>query len=115
LHFKTIKAKSEDESHTIIQEALQRFLEIVLQANPKSIVPPYLELDRNDKSVSDLSSAFPVSSIDSYHVLKKYFFRLSPRDDEEVSWCSVILAQSLPFSVFMDKAKYSLENNDFSL
>jgi hypothetical protein len=108
LRFKTIKAKSEDESHTIIQEALQRFLEIVLQADPKSIVPPYLELDWNDRSVSDLSSAFPVSSIDSYHVLKKYFFRLSPRDDEGVSWCSIILAQSLPFPVFMDKAKYSL-------
>jgi len=78
-------------------------------------VPPYLELDRNDRSVSDLSAAFPVSSIDSYHVLKKYFFHLSPRDEEGISWCSVILAQSLPFSVFIDKAKYSLENNDFSL
>ena len=107
--------KSEEENQIVLQEALQRFLEIILQADPKSIVPPFLELDRNDKSVSDLSAAFPVSSIDSYHVLKKYFFRLSPRDDEGVSWCSVILAQSLPFSVFMDKAKYSLENNDFSL
>jgi hypothetical protein len=65
--------------------------------------------------VSDLSVAFLVSSIDSYHVLKKYFFCLSPRDDEGVSWYSIILAQALPFSVFMDKAKYSLENNDLSL
>jgi hypothetical protein len=56
-----------------------------------------------------------VPSIDSYHALKKYFFRLSPRDDEGVSWCSIILAQAMPFSAFMDKAKYSLENNDFSL
>ena len=56
-----------------------------------------------------------MSSIDSYHALKKYFFRLSPRDDEGVSWCSIILAQAMPFSAFMDKAKYSLENNDFSL
>jgi hypothetical protein len=115
LRLQTIKAKSEEENQIVLQEALQRFLEIILQADPKSIVPPYLELDRNDKSVSDLSAAFPVSSIDSYHVLKKYFFRLSPRDDEGVSWCSIILAQALPFSVFMDKAKYSLENNDLSL
>jgi hypothetical protein len=55
-------------------------LEIVLQVDPKTIIPPYLELDRNDKSVSDISAAFPVSSVDSYHVIKKYFFRLSNRD-----------------------------------
>jgi hypothetical protein len=43
LHFKTVKAKSEDESHQIIQDTLQRFLEIALQADPKTIMPPYLE------------------------------------------------------------------------
>lgn len=115
LRFKSIKAKSEDEGHVIVKETLQRFLEIVLQADPKTIMPPYLELDRNDKSVSDLSAAFPVSSVDSYHVMKKYFFRLSPRDEAGISWCSIILAQAMPFPIFMEKAKYSLENNDFSL
>jgi hypothetical protein len=98
-----------------VQDTLQRLLDIVLQADPKTILPPYLELDRNDKSVTDISGAFPVSSVDSYHALKKYFFRLSPRDEEGISWCSVILAQALPFPIFMDKAKYSLENNDFSI
>jgi hypothetical protein len=98
-----------------VQDTLQRFLDIVLQADPKTIITPYLELDRYDKSVTDISGAFPVSSVDSYHALKKYFFRLSPRDDEGISWCSIILAQSLPFPIFMDKAKYSLENNDFSI
>jgi hypothetical protein len=115
LHLKTIKAKFEDEAHQLIKDSLQHFLEIVLQADSKNIVPPYLELDRNDKSVTDISSAFPVSSLDLYHVIKKYFFRLSPRDDAGVSWCSIILAQSIPFAQFMDKAKYSLENNDFAL
>jgi hypothetical protein len=115
LRLKTIAAKSEEDGHQILKEALQQFLEIVLQADPKTILPPYLELDRNDKSVSDLSSAFTVSSVDSFHALKKYFFRLSPRDEGGISWCSIILAQALPFPIFMDKAKYSLENNDFSL
>ncbi len=115
LRFKTIKAKSEDESHQLIMESLQRFLEIVLQADAKTIIPPYLELDWNDKSVPDLSSAFPVSSLESYHIIKKYFFRLSPRDDEGISWCSIILAQTYPFAQFMTKVKYSLENSDFSL
>jgi hypothetical protein len=105
VRFKTIKSKSEDEAHQLIQDCLQRFLDIVLQADPKTIIPPYLELDRNDKSVSDISSAFPVTALESYHSIKKYFFRLSPRDEEGISWCSIILAQSLSFSQFIDKAK----------
>jgi hypothetical protein len=115
LRFKIIKPKSEDEGHQLIRDTLQRFLEIVLQAEPKTILPPYLELDRNDQSIQDLSSAFPISSLEGHHMVKKYFFRLSPRDKEGVCWCSIILAQPIPFSIFMDKAKYSLENNDFSL
>jgi hypothetical protein len=115
LRFKIIKPKSKDEGHQLIRDTLQRFLEIVLQAEPKSILPPYGELDRNDKSIQDLSSAFPISSLEGHHMVKKYFFRLSPRDKEGVCWCSIILAQPIPFSIFMDKAKYSLENNDFSL
>jgi len=115
LRFKTIASKSEEENHQVIIDTLQRFLAIVLQAEPKTILPPYLDLDRNDKSVQDISSAFPVSSIDSIHVLKKYFFRLSSRDEAGLNWCSIILAQSIPFSIFIEKARYSLENSDFSL
>jgi hypothetical protein len=107
LRFKTIKAKSEDEGHPIVQDTLQRVLDIILQADQKTIILPYLELDRNDKSVSDLSAAFPVSSIDSYHAMKKYFFRLSARDEGGLNWCSIVLAQSIPFVTFMEKAKYS--------
>jgi hypothetical protein len=115
LRFKTIPTKSEEENHQIIIDTLQRFLAIVLQAEPKTIIPPYLDLDRNDKSVQDISSAFPVSSIDSIHVLKKYFFRLSSRNEAGMNWCSIILAQTIPFSVFIEKTRYSLENGDFSL
>jgi hypothetical protein len=74
LRFKTIKAKSEDEAQQVVQVTLQQFFEIVLQADPKSILPPYLVLDRNTMAVPDLSAAFPVSSVDSFHALKKYFF-----------------------------------------
>jgi hypothetical protein len=51
LRFKTIKEKNEEEVHQPVKESLQRFLDIVLQADPKTIIPPFLELDRNDKSV----------------------------------------------------------------
>jgi hypothetical protein len=115
LRFKTIAPKSEEEGHQIIIDTLQRFLATLIQAEPKTIIPPYLDLDRNDKSMQDISSAFPVSSIDSIHLLKKYFFRLSNRNEAGMNWCSVILAQPIPFSIFIEKARYSLENGDFSL
>jgi len=86
-----------------------------LQADPKAIIPSYLELDRNDKNIPDISSALPVSTIDSFHSLKKYFFRMSSRNEAGNSWCSVILALSVPYSQFMDKVHYSLENQSFSL
>ena len=97
LWFKTIKPKSEDKGHQIIRDTLQRFLEILLQVEPKTILPPYLELDRNDKSIQDLSSAFPVSSLEGHHMLKKFFFRLSPRDEEGISWCSIIVVNLFLF------------------
>ena len=63
----------------------------------------------------DLSYTFTASAIDLYYALKKYFFRLSPRDEAGVSWCSIILAQNIPFQEFMDKAQSALANQDFSL
>jgi hypothetical protein len=90
-------------------------METSLQADPKIIIPPYLELDRSDRNIVDLSVAMPVSSIDSFHTVKKYFFRLSSRNEAGYSWCSVNLALSIPFSQFMEKVRYSYENQNFSL
>jgi hypothetical protein len=86
-----------------------------LQGDPKSIIPPYFELDRSDNSIPDLSSMFNVTALDSYYSLKRYFSRLSPRSEEGFIWSSIILAQSIPFTAFMEKTRHSLENQDFSL
>jgi hypothetical protein len=74
-----------------------------------------VEFDRGDKNVVDISSAFPVASVDSFQALKKYFFHMSSRNKDGLSWCSVILALSIPFSQFIEKVRYSLENQNFSL
>jgi hypothetical protein len=95
LRFKTNKPRSDDDEQQTIQATFQKFLETVLQADPKAIIPLYLELDRGDKNIVDLSLSFSVSSIDSFHLLKKYFFRLSPRNNEGQSWCSLILGVQL--------------------
>jgi len=65
--------------------------------------------------VPDISNLFLVSTIDSFHLLKKYFFRMPPRNEQGFVWCSVILAQSHNFQTFMDKAKHALKNQNFSL
>jgi hypothetical protein len=51
-----------------------------------------------------------VEALGSFSNLKKYFSKISPRKPDGSVWCSVILAQAIPFSVLMDKAKHSLEN-----
>jgi hypothetical protein len=115
LRLKIIKARSDKDKKQVIHDSLQKFLDIVLQADSKTIIPPYLELDRNNKSVPDISNLFLVLTIDSFHLLKKYFFRKSPRNEQGFIWCSVILAQSHNFQTFTDKAKHALKNQNFSL
>ncbi len=115
LRIKVISSKSEEDEQTLVQRTLKKFFDIFVQGDSKSIIPPYFDLDRADKSIPDLSSTFNVDALDSYYSLKRYFSRLSPRNKEGYVWSSIVLAQSISFATFMDKTRHSLENQDFSL
>jgi hypothetical protein len=79
--------------------------EILFQADQFTIIPPYFELDWEDKLISDLSKDFMISMIDSFSNLKTYFSRLGlPNETTGEVYCSVILAQSKPFNEVLEKA-----------
>jgi hypothetical protein len=115
LRLKIITCRSDKEEQAMIGQELVNLFSILIRADPSTIIPLYLELDRNDKSTPDLFSAFTVEATDSFSKLKKYFSRISPHKEYGAVWCSLILAQNLSFLTFMEKARHSLENNSFSL
>jgi hypothetical protein len=110
LRLKVKATKSEDEVQSAILQSLQSFFEIVIQADRTSVIPPFLELDRNDRSVPDISANFPISSLEQFTSVKKHFARLSQRNEKGNIYCSIILVQSIAFSEFMDLSRSSLMN-----
>ena len=112
---KVKQSKTEDEEFRTLQQALQKFLDISLQADPSTTIPPFFDLDRNDKSVPDINSKHQVSDLDSPALLKQYFARLSNHNDKGNVNCSIILAQNISFHEFMDKARLSLANMECGL
>jgi len=110
LRLKVKQAKTEEDEVSLIQQALQRFLDIMLQADPSTTIAPFFELDQNDKSVPDLTSKFKVSDLDSLPLIKRYFSRLSNWNDQGNVYCSVILAENITFYDIMDKAQQVLLN-----
>jgi hypothetical protein len=114
LRLKIKQSKTEEEEYGVLWQAFQKFLDISLHADPSSTIPPFFELDRNDKSVPDINSKYQVSDLDSLPLLKRYFSHLSNRKDKGNVYCSLILAQTISFHEFMDKVQLSLANLEYS-
>jgi len=113
LRLKVKQFKIEDEEFRALQQALQKFLDISLQVDPSSTIPPFFELDRNDKSVPDINSKHQVPELDSLALLKRYFSRLSNRSNKGNIHCGLILPQNISFQEFMDKARLYLANLEY--
>jgi hypothetical protein len=112
-----IKSLKKDEDEEVrIQKTLQRFLDTMLRADPSTLIPPYLELDRSDKNVPDLSKEKPVTDLKDYSDLERYFARLSARNPTTGKvYASVILAQNRPFREVLDRTLSSLRNQEISI
>jgi hypothetical protein len=110
------KPKSDDEEEGMVIKALQRFLDIMLQADSHTIIPPYFELDRTDTSIPDVCKEFLVTNLDSFASVKRYFSRLSPRNETTgFVYCSAILAQNKPFKEVVEKIVGSIRNQDIGV
>jgi len=93
-------------------------MDITLQADSSTIMPPYFELDCNDKSVPDLTEKFKAFDLDSIPSSKWFFSWLSNRNDQGNVYCSLILAQQITFYEFMHKmhkARQTLVNLEYGL
>ncbi len=116
LSFIIKKPKSDDEEESLVQKALQRFLEIMIQADAQTVIPPYFELDRQDKAIPDLCKEFQVNAVESFCALRQYFSRLNHRNEETGKvYCSLILAQNKPFREVMERAMSSLRNHNLGV
>ncbi len=110
------KPKSDDEEEALIKSALQWFHKIMLAADNTSIIPPYLEMDRNDRTLPDITQDYQVSSIDDFTLLNSYFSRLSSRNKATGKvYCSVILAQSVPFASIINSSLNALARDYIGL
>ncbi len=88
----------------------------MLQVDPHTVIPPYFDLDRQDKSIQDLCKDFQVSAVEFFGTLRQYFSRLNHHNEESGKvYCSLILAQNKPFKEIMDRALASLKNHNLGI
>ena len=80
------------------------------------IIPPYFELDGQDKSIQDLSKDCLISDVDSFDSPKTYFSRLGLRNEETGDiYTSIILAQNKTFHEVIDRALSCIRNQNMGL
>jgi hypothetical protein len=109
------KTKDDDEEFTTIKAALQKFFDLLLQADASIIIPPFYDIERSDKTAPDIFSKFQVSELDSLVAIKRYFARLSKINDKGFAYGNVIIAHSSSFFEIMDKLRQIFNDLKFGL
>jgi hypothetical protein len=109
------KTKDEEEEFSTIKAALQKFFDLLLQADASIIIPPFWEIERSDKTAPEISSKFQVSELDSLVAIKRYFPRLSKINDKGFEYCNMIIAHSSSFFEIMDKLRQIFHDLKFGL
>ncbi len=100
----------------MVQKDIHHFLDIMLQADPHTVIPPYFELDQTDTSIPDLCKEYLITNLNSFASVKRYFSWLSPRNETtRYVYCSVILAQNKPFKEVVVKVVGSICNQDIGV
>ncbi len=115
LWFKVKSTNAEEESQVAIHRVLTDFFNIIIRADETTILPPYLDLDRNSQGINDLSSTFLVSELTSFQALRNYFSRLYSKMEGGNIYCSLILASSLSTQELLTAVKYKLAGLEMGL
>ena len=105
-----IKPKEGTDEFKVIKTALQKFFDLLLQADSSIIIPPFYELEREDKKAVELSKNFPVSELDCLISARRYFARLSKITEQGFIYCNVIVAHTKSFMEIMDKTRQILND-----
>jgi hypothetical protein len=88
----------------------------MLAADPTTVIPAFLSMDRSDRAYPDLCNEYQVSAVEDFDSLKRYFSRLgSCNDTTGKVYCSLILAQTIPFTAVIHSALSALRTDSFSL
>lgn len=66
------KKKHDDDKETLVQKALQKSLEILIQVDAHTIITPYFELEQQDKAIMDICTDFQVRAVQFFCFLKQY-------------------------------------------
>jgi hypothetical protein len=107
--------ETESECEKLIIKQLHLFFSLILQADSTSIIPPYLSLDRSAGGFTDLSSKFPVTQVQGFTAIKRYFSRIFPRIDGGQFYCNIILATTASPDWLQNSLRQHLRDHRFGL
>ena len=98
-----------------IMKQLNLFFSLLLKADDKAIIPPYLIGDREARGIQDLSNTYTMANVKGLASTKRFFHRLFPRAEGRMFYCNVIRATSKSPSSFMDALSIHLRDNKMGL